>query len=235
MKLNYLETRYDLSRRPKSEYPDKLIQYLMNRFSLRKGMKILEVGSGRGEFLYAFQKQGLICSGVDIDSTAKSFYEGIDISILDVTKEKFPFADNSFDVVYHKSVIEHMYSPEHMMIETHRILKPGGKLIVLTPDWSSQMHVFYEDITHCRPYNITALTEAFEMFEFQPITVEVFRQLPNLWYNKLVLMLAKLLTLMYGTRTGRWLGKFTGVKFLRFAVELMILGVATKKSGITKK
>jgi 2-polyprenyl-3-methyl-5-hydroxy-6-metoxy-1,4-benzoquinol methylase len=229
MKLNYLETRYDYKKRPKTAYPGKLIKYLMNRFDIQPGMTILEIGSGRGEFLYAFKNQGLICSGIDLDANAKKYTNDIEISILDVTKDIFPFEENSFDVIFHKSVIEHMYSPEHMMNETRRILKPGGKIIILTPEWSSQMHVFYDDITHCRPYNTTALKETLEMFDFDLITVEIFRQFPSLWNNPPLLLISKMLGAIYGTRRGRWLERITGIKFLRFAVELMVLGVAAKR------
>ena len=229
MYQNYLQTRYNYLRKPKSSYPLKLIQYLMIRFNIKKGMNILEIGSGRGEFLKEFKANGMFCKGIDIDRNAKTYLDDIDVTILDVTKDKFPFPDDYFDMIFHKSVIEHMYSPENMMCETLRILKPGGKVIILTPEWSSQMHVFYEDITHCRPYNMTSMRELFEMIGFQTETVEIFRQLPSVWYNHFALLIARLLTLLYGTRQGRWFHRITGIKFFRFAVELMVLGVAKKK------
>lgn len=203
----------------------------MLRFSIEKGMNVLEIGSGRGEFLNEFRDEGLICDGIDIDSQATTYIENINISTLDVSKDKFPFPDSHFDLVFHKSVIEHMYSPENMMNETMRILRPGGKVIILTPEWNSQMHVFYEDITHCRPYNLTTMKELFEMFGFKTQTVEIFRQLPSVWQSKLPLFIARLLTLLYSTTTGRWLNRITGIKFFRFAVELMVLGVGEKQKS----
>ena len=43
------------------------------------------------------------------------------------------------------------------MKESWRVLKPGGRLIALTPDWKSQMKTFYNDYTHVRPYTVDSL------------------------------------------------------------------------------
>ena len=48
---NYLETVYSKDSRPLTDYPKKLINYLIKRLNLEKNKKILELGCGRGEFL----------------------------------------------------------------------------------------------------------------------------------------------------------------------------------------
>lgn len=228
MKLNYIETRYDVKSRPKSDYPSKLISYLAVKFNLNKGMKLLEIGSGRGDFLNAFDDFGIECYGIDIDPSAKKFTPNLDIQIVDITKDIFPYEDNTFDVIFQKSVIEHVYTPNHLISESIRVLKKGGKLIILTPDWESQYKVFYEDVTHCRPYTPVAMKETLNMFGLNDIKVEKFTQLPSTWNNIFLRSLAKFLNLLFGTKTGRWLSKKTGVKFFRWSVELMILGAGTK-------
>jgi len=228
MSFKYVETIYNEERAPKSSYPTKLVNYLSEHFGLKKGMNLLEIGCGRGDFLKAFDEYGFVCSGIDIDPSAKKFTPNVEIQIADISVDTFPYKDNSFDIVYHKSVIEHVYSPLHLMNESTRVLKPGGKLIILTPDWVSQMKVFYEDITHCRPYDISALRDTFQMFNIHQIHVEKFRQLPCTWNNRFFNIIAKILSQLISVVTGRQLTKITGLKFFRWSVELMILGSGVK-------
>ncbi|MFP4057184.1 MAG: class I SAM-dependent methyltransferase [Candidatus Brocadiia bacterium] len=57
---------------------------------------------------------------------------------LDVEVEPFPYADAAFDVVVSCSLLEHLVrDPMHMMSEIHRVLRPGGFLILTTPNAAS--------------------------------------------------------------------------------------------------
>jgi SAM-dependent methyltransferase len=227
-KSNYIKTTYSENRAPKSHYPTQLISYLTDRFKLDKGNKVLEVGCGRGDFIKAYQEAGFDCYGIDLDPDAKEFSPGVDVRVTNIDSDKFPFDDNFFDVIYHKSVIEHVFSPNNLMEESKRVLKPGGKMIILTPDWVSQMKVFYEDITHCRPYTPDAMIDLFKMYELQNFKVEHFKQLPATWNSKSTNFIANILRLFMGVLTARKLTKMTNIKFFRWSVELMILGYGEK-------
>ena len=69
---NYLEAIYNEKSKPLTEYPKKLINYLIKRFKLEKN-KILELGCGRGDFLNEFEEFGLDAYGVDISNYCKNF------------------------------------------------------------------------------------------------------------------------------------------------------------------
>ena len=226
--MKYISTIYNEKSIPKTGYPSQLIQYLIQRFGLSCGDKVLEIGCGRGDFLNAFKEAGLICSGIDRDLTAINFSPNLEIKICDLEKENIPYKNEYFDIVYHKSLIEHLYSPNHLMEETYRVLKKNGKLIILTPDWVSQMKVFYEDITHCRPYDEKALADTFSLFGFKDVIVEKFYQLPILWKYKFLKSLSFFLRLVFGVKLTRLLTKKTGIKFFRWSVELMVLGYGRK-------
>ena len=50
----------------------------------------------------------------------------------DLDSDRLPFEDSAFDEVYSKCVFEHLTNPSNLMKEAQRVLKPGGKLTVIT-------------------------------------------------------------------------------------------------------
>ena len=56
---DYVEVIYNEQVRSFTTYPEKLAKYLFNRYDLKKGQKLLDVGCGRGEFLKGFINCGL--------------------------------------------------------------------------------------------------------------------------------------------------------------------------------
>ncbi|WP_031497633.1 glycosyltransferase [Bryobacter aggregatus] len=61
-----------------------------------------------------------------------------DVDLFDAEKDHFPYPDASFDTVLCCELLEHLTAdPMHMMSEIHRILKPGGSLLITTPNIAS--------------------------------------------------------------------------------------------------
>jgi SAM-dependent methyltransferase len=57
------------------------------------------------------------------------------VYVFNIEKDLFPFPDASFDMIIGMEIIEHLgYSPTHMLAESHRVLRPGGRLIISTPN-----------------------------------------------------------------------------------------------------
>ena len=54
----------------------------------------------------------------------------------DVDKERLPYPNNSFDEVYSRNLLEHTSNPVHVLQEMKRVLKKGGKLIIITDNAS---------------------------------------------------------------------------------------------------
>ena len=220
MATDYLSVVYDEGSHPYTEYPKKLCHYLFQSFGLKSGMKMLEPGCGRGEFLSNFQDLGLNVYGVDITPEAKEFAETYPVELCDVENDSLPFSDNTFDVLYSKSFIEHLYYPERYLSEARRVLKPGGKLITLVPDWESNYKTYFDDFTHRTPFTQVSLIDAYKMYGFSDITVCKFRQLPVVWtYPMLNYVCAAIAPLVPCRAT---------TKFLRWSRELMLVGYGIK-------
>ena len=71
-----------------------------------------------------------------VSETGETF--DCDVDLFDAEKDVFPYADASFDTVLCCELIEHLFAdPMHMMSEINRILKPGGHLVLTTPNIGS--------------------------------------------------------------------------------------------------
>ena len=125
-------------------------------------------------------------------------------------------------MVFSKSVIEHINNTEYYISEMRRVLKVGGRIILMTPDWETQCFIFYRDPTHIHPYNKESVEKLLNMCEFKDVTSEKFIQLPKVWNSKLWYMVSSLI------RTAGPVKKIYKNKFIRFSRELMILGTGIK-------
>lgn len=222
--MSYLETIYNENVRPKTDYPNLLAIYLVNRFGILPGARILDNGCGRGDFLQGFINCGMECYGTDLEEGTIIFSGGGHISGgVDLEKNVLPYEDNYFDVVFSKSVIEHIHSPSNYLNEMKRVLKPGGRIIIMVPDWQTCMYIYYDDFSHVQPYTRVGLHDTLEVFGFREVMSEQFYQLPIVWKHPIIKVLCKILYLILGP-----VKKIYRNKFIRFSRELILLGTGIK-------
>lgn len=145
------------------------------------------MGCGRGEFLNEFTKLGMNGFGIDLSDYAKNYCDNAEIKVVDISKDPVPYPDNFFDIVFSKSFIEHFYFPEEIFKEAHRILKPSGIMINLTPEWNYIYKSFYDDYTHRTPFTKKSLEDIHRVVGFKNVKVESFKQLPILWTNNIII------------------------------------------------
>jgi SAM-dependent methyltransferase len=61
---------------------------------------------------------------------------------FNVELDRYPYKDDTFDIVLCCELIEHLVlDPTHMLVEIHRVLKPGGKLMITTPNVLVLRHI----------------------------------------------------------------------------------------------
>jgi len=102
--------------------------------------KLLDVGCGNGSFLKRMREKGWNAEGLDFDPLAieRAQSDGLHARLGDLTTMGYPA--NSFNAITMNHVIEHVGNPEAYIAECWRILAPGGKLIVVTPNNRSWGH-----------------------------------------------------------------------------------------------
>ena len=103
--------------------------------------KLLEVGSGSGRFLNRMRATGWQVQGTDFDPAAaarvKARY-GLTVDVGELGD--LGYADASFDAIAMSQVIEHVYDPHALLAEAFRLLRPGGRLVLSTPNASGLAH-----------------------------------------------------------------------------------------------
>ena len=106
--------------------------------------KLLEVGCGNGHRLAEFRTVGWQVEGQEVDlkavKTAQKTY-GLKIHLGPIDGLKIP--DETFDAIIMNHVIEHVHNPEKNIAHCHQLLKPGGKLVVVTPNINSLGHQYF--------------------------------------------------------------------------------------------
>jgi len=107
---------------------------------IQDGHTILDIGCGFGNFLIDIEKKYPKCKlfGIDIsysmiDAAAQNF----PLAQFGLSPaESLPVADNSLDRIISREVFEHVISPQKMINEIYRVLKPGGIAVITTPNGS---------------------------------------------------------------------------------------------------
>ncbi|MBJ6122138.1 class I SAM-dependent methyltransferase [Sphingomonas mollis] len=103
--------------------------------------KVLEVGCGDGAFLAQMAQAGWQAVGIDFDEKAVAAarrHAGIDVMQGDLIACAFP--DASFDAIVMNNVIEHLPDTLAVMKECARILRPGGRVVMVTPNLDAPGH-----------------------------------------------------------------------------------------------
>ena len=116
---------------------DRRIMYLPTSIP---GARFLEIGCGSGQLLGRMQARGWQVEGVDFDpvAVAAAQSKGLQVRCGDLISQNYK-ADQ-FDAIYMGHLIEHVPKPLELLCECYRVIKPGGMLVVITPNAKSWGH-----------------------------------------------------------------------------------------------
>lgn len=172
--MNYDEQH--LKNIKQSGYPKALVGYLVDRFKLHRTDTVYDFGCGRGGYTVEWAKE---CKVVGFDCLPQKVdfeFHKVDLNGCWAMRRR-----PKTDVVFSKSVVEHLQSIDEYLENAWDALLYSGRLIVMTPDWKTSWKVFYDDYTHVRPWTVVSLKEAVDTTRWAGIEVEVLWQVPFAW------------------------------------------------------
>jgi ubiquinone/menaquinone biosynthesis C-methylase UbiE len=106
-------------------------------FAATRGLKVLEIGCGMGTDGAQFARAGAEYTGIDLTEAAVDLarrrfaLSGLPGEFRVSDAEKLDFSDESFDLVYSHGVLHHTPDIDAAVREIHRVLKPGGRAMVM--------------------------------------------------------------------------------------------------------
>lgn len=111
--------------------------------------RLLDVGCGVGLFLNEAKRVGWQAEGVDVSPYTREYAAeqfGITIHIGELAE--LGLADGAYDVVTMWDVVEHVQDPGALLSAARRLLRPGGLLMLSTPNWNSLARYILKEWYH---------------------------------------------------------------------------------------
>lgn len=168
---DYLESTENWKEKEKYQLKEQQIRKIekMKKIcKLKNGKnKILDIGCGRGEFLYYLKEKGWECYGVEKQKSGVLYgRENFKLNIFEGDLLNINFSAQNFDIITLWHVIEHLYYPNETLKEINRILKPKGILIMSLPNIDS----FQTKISKDKSYHLDVPRH---LFFFSPQTIKM--------------------------------------------------------------
>ncbi|MBI5301372.1 MAG: class I SAM-dependent methyltransferase [Chloroflexi bacterium] len=142
-------------------------EYLMNLARVTRGARVLEMGCGGGGVLRMLRARNALPFGVDtLDVALELARSRNDLpGHLDVTQigddGVLPFRDHVFDALIGQHVVEHIDDLAAALREWSRVLKPGGRVALATPNARYPDPAHFADADHAHVYALAELRDAF--------------------------------------------------------------------------
>jgi len=163
-----------------------IFRFLVEPLSECRG-RVLDVGAGEAPWRDLLS-DSVDYVGVDAD-LSDEFGMRHKANIIYYDGQKLPFSDASYDYVLCTEVLEHVKDPAHFLADLHRVLHPGGKLILTVP-WSARLHHLPHDYNRFTRFGLLALLD---LSGFSEIKVEERGNDIAVIANKLLVVMIRLL------------------------------------------
>jgi SAM-dependent methyltransferase len=125
----------ETSRQPPGPLTDWELYHGLVEIQLRPGLRVLEIGCGRGDIApFPWERYGSVrLTGVDLDPGARENRQIQEFMLLRAGRP-WPLPDSFFDLALARYVLEHVCDAQHFLDNVWRVLRPGGSFLFLTPN-----------------------------------------------------------------------------------------------------
>jgi SAM-dependent methyltransferase len=151
--------------------------------------KLLDVGCSNGEFMYLAKQRGFEPCGVELNARTATIARDNGFPVVLGVLDDAHYPDAFFDVIYLGDIIEHVKDPHSFISECARILKPGGLIVISTPNldclWSQMTLPLYSLFTI--PWS--SVTPPYHLHQFSDSNLNILMgkhgfSPHELWFNK---------------------------------------------------
>lgn len=117
-----------------------IVEFPMRYLPKPQNGRILEIGFGYGRTIAQLRELGWEAEGLETDAVtvADARLRGLKVSCGTLIEQDYPAGH--FDAIVSNHVLEHVHDPNELLLESRRILRPGGRFIAATPNASSLGH-----------------------------------------------------------------------------------------------
>lgn len=142
----------------------------LNSWGSLTGKRVLDVGFGRGQFLYLLQRLGAEAHGIELDPDAVAFARNLGLQCTELGSLDSHRHDGQFDIVAMNDLVEHPLNPLEMLQQACAALRPGGLLMVWTPNGAACLdHIepvtFRVDLEHMQYLTDTSVQHLAETLQ----------------------------------------------------------------------
>ena len=214
---------------------------LIENLSPTKGARILDIGTGIGILPYVLTRLGYQAEGADLfvfpehENDMFQFAEidviqerwqaaGVTVTNTNIYKHELPWPNDTYDIVVSEAMIEHLKDPKTYLEQMKRLVKPGGHIIISTPNLTTLLKrvrfllgrspnwpikEFFADgesfTGHWREYTMKELIEVCELAGLTVVTAHNINLLAKFkswraWKKNLQALFVKLSWLIPGSR-----------------------------------
>ena len=209
--------------------------------------KILDIGAAAGEFLFAMRKEGWDVLGVEMSNSMSRYVletYGIDCINSDIDELSVDnLKANHFDAVTLWATLAHLYDPMRTLRLCHQVLKPRGKIVILTSNSDSLEEKWFKGIDrnpidiprHLYHFNTKLIIQYFEATGFKVneihhftlnacdrLTVILTSLAKQIRGNNLLIRILRCLLLMISFTSGYVLSTFLAI--FRRSHTIIIVG-----------
>jgi SAM-dependent methyltransferase len=156
--------------------------------------RVLDVGCSSGYLARRLVDRGAVVVGIDSDEQAAEEARAVceQVVVGDVESMPLPFPEHSFDVVLCGDLIEHLRDPEAFLARVRPLLRPGGRLVLTTPNvanWAMRLGLLAGrwrytdrgilDRTHAHLFTKKSLEQALDRSGYRVVEFDVTAPVPG--------------------------------------------------------
>ena len=105
--------------------------------------RFMDVGCGSGSFVALAAQMGWQAEGLEFDPAAVTTARAAGLNVTEGGYERLCEWPQAFDALLCSHVIEHVHDPQAMVKAMHAALRPGGTLLLSTPNAQSDVHRYF--------------------------------------------------------------------------------------------